>query len=693
MSNTTNLNLFKHDNPATNTNLFDIETALNENWDKIDIFAGNTNAKINQKIYYYNNVQQMKNDTKLQAGDACQTLGYYTANDGGSGLYKIVDDNTLVDNGGSIHTLNNGLRAILVIENTVNIKQFGAYGDGIHDDTQTIQKCFNTINNIYFPIGTFLISQPVYIQDNTTVVCDKNSEIKLAANSKCIMFRTTKEPHQNIYWEGGILNGNDANQGETGGQSDTSKFDFTNAFRMCQVDNLTIKDVTIKATRGHGIEHWNCNHVLFKDISIWQDYDLVHFPQGGGRRDGITGSSSNITFDNISGFTDDDLIACLVGVNWHDGVPANAENITIKNIKALPKNNVYTHSAIRIETTNGYINSNILIDGVITHTFISPIRVGGYEVNNGGLIDDITIRNVKSYAHNTYDEDSQIAVLQCHITKMNVHNCNIICNENYTSGLVGVRSAGIEKLTINNSTITVPDDNNYSNSSYCSLVRFLLNTSESIAANKVGIKHLVLTNCDIIDPTNKYHRIINYYSNENVRVGYAMTIECFDTRIPKPLWASAIKNTILNTNNELTTRYNIPCAYVKNELIDKSLQKNGDSVLDSDGNVLIYNNGVPSTINKKVYNISTSNLTQLDLNDYTSNCLIKLNGSNNNIASIINGKRGNIVTILCTTGTQQLTHSNNFLLKGSQNVTLSFGQMITFINDNDTRWIEMSRNF
>lgn len=36
MSETTNLKLFKHDNPATNTNMFDIEKALNENWDKID---------------------------------------------------------------------------------------------------------------------------------------------------------------------------------------------------------------------------------------------------------------------------------------------------------------------------------------------------------------------------------------------------------------------------------------------------------------------------------------------------------------------------------------------------------------------------------------------------------------------------------------------------------------------------------
>ena len=47
MSETTNLKLFKHDNPPTNENQFDIEKALNQNWNKIDDYAGETNKKLN----------------------------------------------------------------------------------------------------------------------------------------------------------------------------------------------------------------------------------------------------------------------------------------------------------------------------------------------------------------------------------------------------------------------------------------------------------------------------------------------------------------------------------------------------------------------------------------------------------------------------------------------------------------------
>ena len=48
MSETTNLKLFKHDNPETNENQFDVEKALNENWDKIDGEAGKVDTKLSK---------------------------------------------------------------------------------------------------------------------------------------------------------------------------------------------------------------------------------------------------------------------------------------------------------------------------------------------------------------------------------------------------------------------------------------------------------------------------------------------------------------------------------------------------------------------------------------------------------------------------------------------------------------------
>ena len=68
MSETTNLKLFKHDNPETNENQFNIETALNENWDKIDEEAEKVNNKLskleNENLELKSENKRLKEDLK-----------------------------------------------------------------------------------------------------------------------------------------------------------------------------------------------------------------------------------------------------------------------------------------------------------------------------------------------------------------------------------------------------------------------------------------------------------------------------------------------------------------------------------------------------------------------------------------------------------------------------------------------------
>ena len=112
------------------------------NKSEVDSSQTNQNNIINKKPYYFNNVANMK-AYNLVAGDMAITKGYYSANDGGGSNYNIVNDNTLVDDGGSIIELNNGLRAKLIINDKINVEQFGSYGDSIHNDTNTIQNAIN----------------------------------------------------------------------------------------------------------------------------------------------------------------------------------------------------------------------------------------------------------------------------------------------------------------------------------------------------------------------------------------------------------------------------------------------------------------------------------------------------------------------------------------------------------------------
>ena len=98
-------------------------------------------------MYYFNTVEDMK-AADLQVGDTCQTLGYYSVNDGGAGLYKIVNDDTLVDDGGSIHDLENGLKAELIEETReISAKKFGCIDNGITDSTNRLNSAINFCYN------------------------------------------------------------------------------------------------------------------------------------------------------------------------------------------------------------------------------------------------------------------------------------------------------------------------------------------------------------------------------------------------------------------------------------------------------------------------------------------------------------------------------------------------------------------
>lgn len=133
-----------------------------------EIMASYLNTKA---IFGFDSVADLKNATNLLEGSYAKTLGYYTKNDNGSGLYYITDDE-LTPNDANIILLESGLYAVLVTEDNIIIpEQFGCYGDGTHDDTTKLQACIDyAIANkkqINFT-GQYKV-EPTLREDNTNV--------------------------------------------------------------------------------------------------------------------------------------------------------------------------------------------------------------------------------------------------------------------------------------------------------------------------------------------------------------------------------------------------------------------------------------------------------------------------------------------------------------------------------------------
>ena len=154
------------------------------------------NSDIKKKIYYFNTIVDMK-AANLQVGDTCQTLGYYEANDGGASLYKIVDDNTLVDaiDNSFIIQINDKLVAELIIDSEINAIQLGCDKTGTNDNTDIINNAINKLTKngktIYFPDGQYNITQIVM-----------KSNVSLKGESKQTILYNTSDIQDTILIKG-----------------------------------------------------------------------------------------------------------------------------------------------------------------------------------------------------------------------------------------------------------------------------------------------------------------------------------------------------------------------------------------------------------------------------------------------------------------------------------------------------------
>ena len=99
--------------------------------------------------------------------------GYYSNGDGGGGQFYAATPSapgTYTDNGGSVIIPSVGITDgsvawLRILDGGVSVRMFGAYGDGVHDDTVAIQNAINyadvTTGIANIPDGTFLISAPI----------------------------------------------------------------------------------------------------------------------------------------------------------------------------------------------------------------------------------------------------------------------------------------------------------------------------------------------------------------------------------------------------------------------------------------------------------------------------------------------------------------------------------------------------
>lgn len=139
-----------------------------------------------------NSISDLKNIIGTNSTSVIQVLGYYTPGDGGGGLFYWDTNSTEEDDGGIIIetslTVLSG-RWTRSFTGAVNVKWFGAKGNGVTDDTNALQKAIDSDISVYLPEGLFLISFGLNISKSIDFYgAGKNSVIFTNLNSFSLLF-------------------------------------------------------------------------------------------------------------------------------------------------------------------------------------------------------------------------------------------------------------------------------------------------------------------------------------------------------------------------------------------------------------------------------------------------------------------------------------------------------------------------
>lgn len=250
------------------------------------------------QVQSFDNIAALRLRSGTTQANAAETLGYYSAGDGGGNSFYWSSTSTATDNGGTVikpTSVSGAGRWLAVDTSVIKLTQFGAKGDGIADDTVAISAAMSTEKPLDFQSLTYKITSSIAKTYNSNVVWfGKNATIYNAAASHIeYMIRITAN-NLNIEIDGVNFDANYlANKALD--ILATGVTDMGAAGEL-KISNLTVKKVKRIAALSHGDgirAQGGFRHAIFNDVNI----DDMRLASGAGTL-GVVGIAGITVFGN-----------------------------------------------------------------------------------------------------------------------------------------------------------------------------------------------------------------------------------------------------------------------------------------------------------------------------------------------------------------------------------------------------------
>lgn len=145
----------------------------------------------NSVVLAFDSVAEMKSSVVLINGSYVRTLGYYSKGDGGGAFYVV----TSTQPSGYYESLPNGNYAELILEADMDVRQFGAKGDGTTNDYNAISAMISACGYLHMSEGNYKITSTLYIGQLRDI--NIKGTITYSGNNSAIKF--TGGNYLNVY--------------------------------------------------------------------------------------------------------------------------------------------------------------------------------------------------------------------------------------------------------------------------------------------------------------------------------------------------------------------------------------------------------------------------------------------------------------------------------------------------------------